>query len=172
MHTRRDILQGMIVSIGGAPLLSACGGVAQIIPSSAGGMRFFSDEEMQLVSRVSDLIIPRTDTPGALDVNVPGFLDGLMAEWASADTQRNQHRNLRELGMQLGRDFVELDEATAESRLTSLDAQAFDTSASQYSAYRSWKGMITQAYFASEEGRVQEQQWVAVLGHWDPSVEI
>ena len=95
-----------------------------------------------------------------------------MAEWASADTQRNQHRNLRELGMQLGRDFVELDEATAESRLTSLDAQAFDTSASQYSAYRSWKGMITQAYFATEEGRLQEQQWVAVPGHWDPSVEI
>ena len=172
MHTRRDILQDMIVSIGGASLLSACSGAVQIVPSSAGVMRFFSDEELQLVSRVSDLIIPRTDTPGALDVNVPGFLDGLMAEWANADTQRNQHRNLRDLSMKLGRDFVELDETTAESRLASLDARAFDGRNSQYSAYRSWKGLITQAYFASEEGRLQEQEWVAVPGRWDSSVEI
>ncbi|MDD9894748.1 MAG: gluconate 2-dehydrogenase subunit 3 family protein [Gammaproteobacteria bacterium] len=172
MTTRREVLQGMIVSLGGASLLSACGGVAQVIPSSAGGMRFFSEEELQLLSRISDLIIPRTDTPGALDVNVPGFLDGLMAEWANAETQRNQHRSLRELGMQLGRDFAEVDDSTAENRLASLDAAAFDGRPSQYSGYRSWKGLITQAYFASEEGRLQEQQWVAVPGRWDPSIEI
>ncbi|NKB33065.1 MAG: hypothetical protein GKR91_08210 [Pseudomonadales bacterium] len=172
MTTRREVLQGMIVSIGGASLLTACGGVAQVIPSDAGDLRFFGFEEMDLVSRVSDLIIPRTDTPGALDVNVPGFLDGLMAEWANAETQRDQHRNLRLLRAQLGGDFAELDSSTAESRLAQLDADAFDGRPEQYSAYRSWKGLITNAYFASEEGALLEQQWVAVPGRWDPSVEI
>jgi len=169
---RREALKDIILSVGGASLLSSCGGVAQVIPSSAGELRFFSEEELNLVSRMSDLIIPRTETPGALDVNVPGFLDGLMAEWANADTQAEQHRNLREIGMQLGRDFTEVDESAAESRLANLDTQAFDGRSDRYSGYRSWKGLITQAYFASEEGRLQEQQWIAVPGRWDPSVEI
>ena len=53
--------------------------------------RFYTDAEMALVSRVSDLIIPRTETPGAVDVNVPGYMDGLMTDWASTET-KNAHR--------------------------------------------------------------------------------
>lgn len=169
---RRQVLKDIIISVGGASLLSSCGGVAQVIPSSAGEMRFFSDDELALVSRMSDMIIPRTETPGALDVNVPAFLDGLMAEWADAETQRSQHANLREIGMQLGRDFTDTDGDTAEARLVALDSRAFDGRPEQFSAYRSWKGLITQAYFASEDGRLLEQKWVAVPGRWDPSVEV
>ena len=61
MKTRREVLQGLIVSIGGTSLLNACGGVARVVPSSS--MRFYTEQELALVSRVSNLIIPRTDTP-------------------------------------------------------------------------------------------------------------
>lgn len=172
MSTRREVLQGMIISIGGASLLSTCGGIGQVIPSDTTNMRFFTQEELQLISRVGDLLIPRTDTPGSSDVNVPGFLDGLMAEWANLETQRNQHQNLQELAIQLGGDFSNIDDASAEARLNALDSQAFDGRPTQYAAYRSWKSLITQAYFATEEGALLEQQWIAVPGRWDPSVEI
>ena len=172
MQTRREVLQGMIVSIGGASMLAACKVVVRVNPSSADGLLFYDAEELALVARVSDLIIPRTETPGALDVNVPGFLDALMAEWADADTQREQHANLRQLHTQLGQDFVTVDGLAAESRLSQLDTRAFDGHPQQYSEYRSLKGLVTQAYFASEEGALQERQWVAVPGRWDPSVEV
>ena len=87
MATRREVLQGLIVSVGGAAALTACGGVATVIstrPNAAA--RFYTEQELALVTRVSDLIIPRTETPGALDVNVPGYLDGLMSDWASEAT--------------------------------------------------------------------------------------
>ena len=46
---------------------------------------FYTQDEMALISRISNLVIPRTETPGALDANVPGYLDALMSDWASAE---------------------------------------------------------------------------------------
>ncbi|MDG2421438.1 MAG: gluconate 2-dehydrogenase subunit 3 family protein [Gammaproteobacteria bacterium] len=173
MKTRREILQGLIVSIGGSSLLTACDGFAKIAPTVDGELRFYSSEEIELVTKISDLIIPRTDTPGASDVNVSGFLDGLMAEWANAETRENHHRDIKRIGGQLGDSFRELDEQDAKNKLANLDTRAYAADRpDEYSAYRSLKGLITQAYFASEEGRLLEQQWVAVPGRWNPRVEI
>lgn len=172
MKTRRELLQGMIVSIGGASMLSACGGVATVVPSNSQAVRFYNQQELALVSRISDLIIPRTDTPGALEVNVPGFLDGLMAEWADADTKSSHHQQLAELSSMLGSDFTAMSEAEAEQTLSELDAAAYGAGGSRYGGYRSLKGLITQSYFASEDGALQERGWVAVPGRWDPCVEI
>ena len=60
----------------------------------------------------------------------------------------------------------------SEQRLVLLDGEAFDGRPIHYSGYRSLKGLITQAYFASEDGALQEQKWVAVPGRWDPCIEI
>ena len=170
MKTRREVLQSLIVSIGGASVLNACGGIARIVPSSS--MHFYSDQELALVSRISDLIIPRTDTPGALDVKVPGFLDSLMTEWANPETKNNHHEELKELTRMLGEGFATLPPDTSEQRLAQFDYEAFNGRPISYSGYRSLKSLITQAYFASEDGALQEQKWVAVPGRWDPCVEI
>ena len=173
MKTRREVLQAMIVSLGGATMLSACSGAATIIPTQANGepLRFYEPKELQLVARLSDLIIPPTDTPGALDVNVPGFLDSLMADWASAETQRTHRRSLREISASLSRNFIDLPDSAAVAELSELDSQAFSGS-TDHRGYRSLKGLITQAYFASEEGALLEEQWVATPGRWDPCLDI
>lgn len=41
---------------------------------------FFTEEQGAIVSRVSDIIIPRTDTPGAVDVGVPSFIDLMLKD--------------------------------------------------------------------------------------------
>lgn len=40
---------------------------------------FFAPEDMPTVIALADLIIPRTDTPGALDAGVPRYIDKAMA---------------------------------------------------------------------------------------------
>jgi hypothetical protein len=171
MKTRREVLQGLIVSIGGASMLAACGNAARVAVSESQSLRFFSDQELALVSRISDLLLPRTDTPGALDVNVPRFIDGLMAEWANAASKESQHRQLTDLGQMLGDDFPTLAHADAENALRELDRAAFSGN-SGYGGYRALKGLITQSYFATEDGALLEQHWVAVPGRWDPCVDI
>ncbi|AUP80028.1 gluconate 2-dehydrogenase subunit 3 family protein [Flavivirga eckloniae] len=36
---------------------------------------FLSKEEKHIVTHLADIILPASDTPGALDVNIPQFLD-------------------------------------------------------------------------------------------------
>lgn len=175
MKTRREFLQGLIISVGGASALSACGDAATVVATTAGeGGRFYSSDEMALINRIADLVIPRTETPGALDANVPGYLDALMSEWASAETQ-NSHREALKLISQrldsLSGGFVTTSEAEAAAALSELDSDAFDGDNS-LGGYRSLKGYITQSYFASEAGATEELKWNAIPGRWDPSVDI
>ena len=175
MKTRREFLQGLIISVGGASALSACGDAATVVATTAGdGGRFYSADEMALITRISDLVIPRTETPGALDANVPGYLDALMSDWASAETQ-NSHREALQLISQrldnLSGSFITTSETEAAAALSELDSDAFDGDNS-LSGYRSLKGYITQSYFATKAGATEELKWVAVPGRWDPSVDI
>lgn len=176
MATRREVLQGLILSLGGASALTACGGMARVLSTAPGTTpRFYTDAERTLVARISDLILPRTETPGALDVNVPGYLDGLMSDWASRETRDNHRRELARLDGQLaaraGGDFRSVSEASAEQALSALDQDAFGDG-DDLAGYRRLKGFITQAYFATEDGATEELKWVGVPGRWDPSVRI
>jgi hypothetical protein len=175
MKTRREFVQGLIFSVGGASLLSACGDVASIVATAPGESgRFYNNEEMAQISRISDLIIPRTETPGALDANVPGYLDALMSDWAREETRIGHREALKLITARLddiSGDFAGASEADANIALAELDAIAFAGDEALI-GYRTLKGYVTQAYFATEEGAMEELQWLAIPGHWDPSVNI
>ena len=53
--------------------------------------RFLTDEEVPLVSSIADFILPKTDTPGALDVHVPEFIDLMMKDNYSEKEQATFH---------------------------------------------------------------------------------
>jgi len=176
MLTRREVLQGLIVSIGGASALTACGGVANVLSTRPGSApRFYTNEEYALVTRISDLIIPRTETPGAVDANVPGYMDGLMTDWASKETQNAHRTALRQIKGELDSrsrgSFLDASESVAEQSLSAFDAAAFGEDGDA-NGYKRMKGYVSQSYFATEEGAREELRWVAVPGRWDPSVEI
>jgi hypothetical protein len=57
--------------------------------SSSNESRLLSASQGALVAAVVDVMIPRTDTPGAVDVGVPGFIDLMLREvYASTDRDR------------------------------------------------------------------------------------
>ena len=176
MTTRREVLQGLIVSIGGATALTACGGVANVLSTRPGSAaRFYTSEEYVLVTRISDLIIPRTETPGAVDANVPGYMDGLMTDWANNET-KNAHRTaLRKIKVELDQrasgNFLDASDSEAEQSLVSFDAAAFAEDGDA-SGYKRMKAYVSQSYFATEDGATEELKWEAFPGRWDPSVEI
>src|SRR5690242_4873807 len=41
---------------------------------------FFKDAELRVISRMADLIIPATDTPGAVAAGVPIYIDSVIAK--------------------------------------------------------------------------------------------
>jgi hypothetical protein len=174
MISRRDVIKSLVISVGGSSLLSACGGRVTFGAATPGAPpRFYSEREMAVLSRVSDLLLPRTETPGALDVHVPALLDQLMTDWASSETQAEHRAALASLDIRLqarsGGDFLDATHAVAQQALTTVDSAAF--AGEPVEGYRALKGLITQAYFATEAGALEEQQWVAVPGRWEPCVD-
>ncbi len=49
---------------------------------------FLSVKQLATVAAIAERILPRTDTPGALDVGVPAFIDLMLGKYLSADEQR------------------------------------------------------------------------------------
>lgn len=53
---------------------------------------FFTDEEILLISEVAEIIMPKTDTPGAKDAGCEKYIDAAVAGFYTKDEQ-NQFRN-------------------------------------------------------------------------------
>ena len=138
--------------------------------------RFYSDEEYALVTHVCDLIIPRSETPGAVDALVPAYLDALFFEWADTTTQTEEHEFLAAFAQVLTHHktpFVALPTTAQEQHLNQFDHAAFRPDRTPLQdQYRRFKTRLTQAYFVSEVGATQELNWRATPGRWIPSMPL
>lgn len=83
MMDRRELIQRVAALMGGAISSSAIAGVlagCTAAPTDADVKQsFLTADEMRTVTAMADQIIPRTDTPGAVDVGVPAFIDRMLA---------------------------------------------------------------------------------------------
>lgn len=158
--TRREALQAIILAIGGAGAAAAFAGCAnepertQVVRGAAG--RFFSAGEMAILSDVAEIMIPETETPGANAANVHGFVDGMMADWASTATKGQLKLALALFddlggGSGAGR-FLSLPLKSRIERVSSIDATCFaapDTPDSK--AYQRLKWLVFEGYWTSKE---------------------
>ncbi len=72
---------------------------------------FFSEDQARVISELTEIILPKTTTPGAKDVGVPGFIDSLLKEVYSPQDQESFLKGLSEFEekakKELGDDFSE-----------------------------------------------------------------
>lgn len=174
---RRKFLIGAITAVGGASMLASCGGSEPWITKSdisSGKGEYYSEDELMLVYRFVDLLLPKTETAGGIEAEIPAYLDGLMIEWASEDT-RISHRNMlvdlkSALDEIAGSDFNKLDLSKAEEVLSSFDATAFEEGTNQ-PGYIGFKSLIATTFSYTELGAEASGWSYAPPGRWDPNVQ-
>jgi hypothetical protein len=130
--------------------------IEQAIAPAATGPEYFSQGDYATVSRLSDLIIPRTDTPGAIDAEVPHWIDKQVAtdvklqerfkEWL-ADLNEQSHA----LG---GVEFTGLTEPQQIAILQTLSSS--DAATPKGGFFETMKNLTIDNYYRSEAGLVQE----------------
>jgi gluconate 2-dehydrogenase gamma chain len=88
MMDRRELLHRASLLLGGAITASAATGILAGCVATPQGMdlsqttpagSLLTDAEMATVVAMADQIIPKTDTPGAIDVGVPAFIDRMLS---------------------------------------------------------------------------------------------
>lgn len=117
--------------------------------AAQGGLQILTPAEAALVTTLADLVIPRTDTPGASDVGVTGFIDHLLAAWYHPDERAQFLAGLAEIDARAGGRFTALP-ATGQTRLLqSLDG-AKGKAGSAESEFGRLKSLTVYGYFTSE----------------------
>ena len=130
---RRELLLGALFLVGGAAALSLFAGRGAAGRMSAAAL---SAEQFALLEQVADVIIPDTDTPGAIAAGAPEFVRELLERWSTAETRAQILGVLeaieRASWSRLGAGFLEL---APERRLDILHVYDADAIARQDAAY-------------------------------------
>ena len=122
---------------------------------TAVGPSYFSQSDYDTISKLADLIIPRTDTPGAVDAGVPHWIDRQVG--ANAELQEHVKEGLAYLAEQAatmnGSTFSALAE---EQQAAILRALSIDSDNAKSGFFKTIKDLTVENYYKTEAGLVQE----------------
>lgn len=80
--TRREAIRRATLALGAALSPSVLAGLARAQPAApGGGARYLEAGAFATAAAAAERILPRTETPGAGDVGVPGFIDLMAGEY-------------------------------------------------------------------------------------------
>jgi gluconate 2-dehydrogenase gamma chain len=179
MMTRRDLLRGALLLVGGAA--SACAtGPIDLWGDKPTTTRFFNDIEFALLDEVCEIIMPQTDTPGARGAGVPGAIDALMRSWASPQRQQQFRALLKDFDAaavaEAGKPLLELAPSQRFDVIAHYDAahfrQSMTTPLKDQKPYPAFKNLVLRLYYMSEVGATQELRYEHVPGAWEPAVKV
>lgn len=180
--TRRRFLTTSSLAVIGATVLG--GGLASCSGgTTTAGAANFTTEQFELLSKLSDMLIPATDTPGAIGAGVPEFVERMMSDWAKVSTRDNIRAALTLLDERAreakGGEFVSLSSADQIAILEQyetfcfskypalpdkIDGDGDDTAPDATQGYRDLKMLVYRGYYWSEIGCTQELQYELIPG--------
>jgi len=178
---RREALQRVAWLMGGtvsAPLILAVEKGYPAATSVGGKPSILTVPQMASVSTVVEIMIPRTDTPGAVDVGVPGFIDLMLRD---VYTQKDRDRYLAGMAEldaaavdQHGKRLVALDGSDQIALVRTFHDAALAEDLAQRRAHARaerpfilmTKELTLLGFFTSEVGATQVLQYVAVPGSY------
>jgi gluconate 2-dehydrogenase gamma chain len=130
-------------------------------PPQQASPRFFNERDFKTISRIADLLIPETETPGAVGAGVPEYIDMVISR--NTDQQLAMADGLRWLDSEAnridGKKFIDLTEEQQLSLLEPL-CEAFDADrnnpARDVQFFSLMKSLTADGYYTSKVGLMDE----------------
>ncbi len=120
MMRRREVLRRAAWLLGGAisapaalAILQGCS-AKDSPPAASWQPKFFQGTQAEVVTALADVLIPKTDTSGALDAGVPAFIDSVMADVYPKEAQDRFRAGIEDFG---GKEFLAQDTAGRIARV-------------------------------------------------------
>ncbi len=131
---------------------------------------YLSVEQFDTVWEIAELVLPKTDSPGANDVGVAPYIDLLFAEFFEEKDKTKYESGLKlfmaNCKERFGNSFVDLDETSKITFLQDLDKEEIDES-----FFKSIKRFILWGYFTSEQG-MKSMNYSPVPGQYEGCITI
>lgn len=178
---RREALKRTAWIMGGAVSAPAVLGILQgctAKPTIDWKPVFLSNEQGALVTQVAEIIIPKTDTPGAKEVGVPGFIDQVVNECFTKEDQDKFLNGLKSFDddarKEHGDPFIELDQEQQSAFVKKVHDTAVNTddSGKDRPFILTMKELTMLGFFTSEVGASQVLQYSPVPGSYKGCVPL
>lgn len=190
MMERREMLSRISWLLGAASVAGVAGSPA-LAMAAGRSATYLAAPVFSLLSAVADTIVPRTDTPGAIDAHVPAKFDALLVSWASGERRYALTQALARIDAmareKAGKGFAELPADQRKALLIQHDAAALkpvpDTRklnpmealmagpAMADADYAKLKELIVLLYYYSEEALTSELPYEHSPGGWTASIK-
>jgi hypothetical protein len=144
--------------------------------------RTLNPHQYQTVTRMAEIILPETNTPGATAAHVNDFIDLILTEWYTAEERDRFLTGLQEADARcvklFGKPLLDLAPEQQEEMVAILDREMAaeiakrkqDAPDADDSFFHSLKGLTLTGYYTSEAGAKQELQFKIITGHYDGCV--
>lgn len=130
--------------------------------------KFLNAEQLQMTGEIAELIIPATDTPGALAVDVHGFIDHFMVECMTKAEQQTFLDGLKKIDLvaeeKYHKTFLACTHKQHLELLTELDKGTGDFNSADKQFFILFKSLTLFGYYTSEVGASQELAYLAIPG--------
>jgi len=141
-----------------------------------GALRTLNTHQNETVATIAELIVPKTDTPGAREAGVPAFIDVMLADWADEEQRQTFTAGLANVDersrVSFGKDFSAGTAQQQAQILEDLDyelARLRDTkSDTSKNFFQTMKWLTLTGYYTSEVGATTEQHFRVVPGRYEP----
>ena len=141
---------------------------------------FLTEDQARLVAEVAEIIIPKTDTPGAKDVGVPGFIDVMLKDCYKKEDQDRFMTGLSEFDnaakTAYGDAFLGLDATQQSEHVKKIHDAAVAAAQSGEVKDRPFilmvKELTVTGFFTSEVGATQVLQYAPVPGAYHGCVPL
>lgn len=173
--TRRTAIKNAVALVGGTLTATQFGLLSDSLAAITDDSppRFLNPQQFEMLSTIADLVIPETDTPGAIGAGVPRFIDMMLADWASPERRARYVTGLDHID-QRARDTWTNDFANGSTEqqfalLRELDKESFAED-SDKPFFAELKKMLLFAYYSSEVGATVELRFQRIPVDYLPCV--
>ncbi len=135
------------------------------------GDPFLNGSEMALLTSIAGLIIPDTDTPGAVKAGVPDMIQDLLSNWGDDSVRTYWRAGLKSVADHFGgAEFASMGADQQVKDLSILDSGVYGGSV-KLPFYKDLKQAIAGGYYMSEVGATQELVYDPVPGDFLGCIE-
>ena len=180
--SRRNFLKGFTTMLGGVAVGSLLTGNAiavamAYVPSSDNILtdgKVFNKNQLMLLKQICSIVIPKTDTLGAAEVDTHGFIDNQLFHCHTIAEQETVLALLtlvdEHAQQQLSSAFLTLTAEQQFQLLTDLDLGQQSFNQTQRADFKLLKQLICFGYYTSEVGATQELRYDPVPGGFKGSI--
>lgn len=139
---------------------------------------FLTEPQARLVMRLSEMIIPETDTPGAIQAGVHVFIDSMLDQCLKPEAQQLFTQGLDRLERFAAdthqKGFLDLEENQQTNALQQIAEEDYsqEGTTTPKPFFKQLKELTLLGYFHSEMGAQQALAYLQIPGRYDACTEL